>query len=878
MERDARIKELFQETIDLDPETRGAFLSTACADDPSLKVEVEQLISLKEKTTEVVEGPAFEAHDDDPAQVEPAGREGKIIGNYKIIREIGRGGMGAVYLAVRADDQYHKRVAIKLIKGGLHSDYIRRRFLSERQILASLNHPNIAKLLDGGTTPAGNPYLVMDYIEGLPIRQYCDQNRLSTGARLKLFRTVCSAVHYAHQNLIIHRDLKPGNILVSADGTPHLLDFGIAKLLNPELPEPTLDLTVGAMGPMTPEYASPEQVRGEPLTTASDVYSLGVLLYELLTGHRPYLIKSRVLSDIAWIICEQEPERPSTVVKRTQTSAHNDAETLVMVSPESASRNPEDQAEKLRRRLQGDLDNIVLMAMRKEAARRYASVEQFSEDIRRHLEGLPCIARKATLSYRAAKFISRNRVAVTAGLLIALTLLVGVVATLWQARIAGLQRAKAEQRFNEVRQLANSFMFEVHDEIENLPGSTPARRLLVNKALKYLDSLAQESSDEVALRVELATAYAKVGDIQGNPMVANLGDINGALESYRKALTIRESLPADSAKTLDREIELANNYDRVGDMVILDHDLKGATESYQKALEIRERLAQREPDNHLVRYDLSLSYANIGDVLGVAGKVTDSLDNYRKALSIREALLAQEPTNAKYRRGIAIVCQRMAPLLFNSGEPSGGIETSRKSLAIFAALSKESPQNSKARRELAFAYNNLGDLLWYNDDLKGATENYQTGRKMREELLQIDPTNMQARRDLAVSYGNVGYILAQTGDEEGLDLYHKNVEIMEGLLAVNPDNANTLRDVAITYSFCGDAYGFLAEKKGLPVAKRIAYYESAKSYNQRSIKIWNELRARGAQRSSDSNTADKIAKSIADYEAAIEKLKNDVRP
>jgi non-specific serine/threonine protein kinase/serine/threonine-protein kinase len=873
MERDNRVKELFQETMDMDPQTRGAFLSAACAGDLSLQAEVEQLISLKGETTESIEEPALHPHDNASDTPGPAGGEGRIIGHYRIIREIGHGGMGAVYLAVRADDQYDKRVAIKLIKGGLHSDYIRRRFLSERQILASLNHPNIAKLLDGGTTQAGNPYLVMDYIEGLPIRQYCEQNGLSTGERLKLFRTVCSAVHYAHQNLIIHRDLKPGNILVSADGTPHLLDFGIAKLLNPELSDQTLDLTVGAMGPMTPEYASPEQVRGEPLTTSSDVYSLGVLLYELLTGHRPYLIKSRILSDIALIICEQEPERPSTVVKRTQTSAHSDAETLPMASPESAGKSREDHPEKLRRRLQGDLDNIVLMAMRKEAARRYASVEQFSEDIRRHLEGLPCIARKATLSYRAAKFIGRNKVAVTAALLMALTLFAGVVATLWQARIASLQRAKAEQRFNDVRQLANSFMFEIHDEIENLPGSTPARQLLVNQALQYLDNLAQESSDDAALRGELATAYAKVGDIQGNPMVANLGDLSGALESYRKALKIRESLPNQPAKTLDAEIELANNFDRVGDMLVLDHDLNGATENYQQALEIRERLAQKEPDNHLLRFDLSLSYANIGDVFAEAGDIKGSLENYHRSLSIREALLAQEPTNAKYRRSIAAAYQRLATSKYRAGDRSGAVEFSRKSLAMFEPLAKEAPQNSKASRELAFAYNSLGDFLWYNDDLKGATENYRIGLLMREELLKADPTNVQARRDVAISYGNYGYTLAQMGNEEGLELYRKNVEIMESMLAANPDHANSLRDMATTYSFCGDVYGFIAARKNLPVAKRIAYYQLAKSFNERSIKILEEMRARGVLKSNESDSIGKIARNIADYETAIEKLR-----
>jgi non-specific serine/threonine protein kinase/serine/threonine-protein kinase len=880
MERYHQIKEIFQAAMEQAPEIRADFLAKACADDLELRNEVEQMIAMMDEADSFIEEPAFNIGDHYTTQKVAVQQpiEGSYIGHYKVVREIGQGGMGAVYLAIRADDQYKKRVAIKLIRGGANNDYLRRRFLSERQILASLDHPNIAKLLDGGTTEDGSPYLVMDYIEGSSIDEFCDKNKLSTAERVKLFRAVCSAVHYAHQKLVIHRDIKPGNIIVTADGTPRLLDFGIAKLLNPELSLQTLDLTLGPMGPMTPEYASPEQVRGDALTTASDIYSLGVVLYELLTGHRPYKFSSRVPHAIAQVICEQEPEKPSTVINRIETNPFALSATEISLSPEIVSRTREGQPEKLRRRLQGDLDNIILMAMRKEPQRRYASVEQFSEDLRRHIEGLPVFARKATISYRTTKFINRNKIAVAAGVLVALTLIGGIITTLWQAHRASLQKAKAEQRFNDVRSLANSFMFEIHDEIQNLPGSTPARQLLVTKALKYLDSLAKESSDDVTLQRELATAYSKVGDIQGNPTVANLGDIYGSLESYRKALKIRQALPAEATNNFDAEIELANNYDRVGDMVLLDQDLKGATENYQKALEIRQRLAEREPNNSLVRYDLAYSYSNLADVLGVAGDLSGSLEKYRKAVAMRQALLAQEPMNAKYRRGLAIIYQHMASYVFKSGDKQGGIETEHKALALFEALAKEDAQNAKARRELALAYNNLGDLLWYSDDIKGATESYRIGMTLREELLKADPTNMQARRDLALSYGNYGYTLAQAGDAQGLELYRKNIEIVEGLLAANPDNANSLRDVAVTYSYCGDIYGLLAAKTDLPKAKRIEYYQSAISFNERSIQIWMDMRNRGILQSSDKDTADKISKSNADYKMEIAKLSAARKP
>jgi serine/threonine protein kinase len=403
--------------------------------------------------------------------------------------------MGTVYLAERADAQYEKQVAIKLVRPGCYSESIIDRFRHERQILAGLDHPNIAKLLDGGTSEDGLPYFVMDFIEGLPIDEYCDQRQLSITERLGLFRTVCLAVQYAHRNLIVHRDLKPSNILVTADGVPRLLDFGIARIINP-VPSSDAAETTATLRLMTLEYASPEQVRGEPITTASDIYSLGVLLYRLLTGHSPYRSKSRLASDRVQAICEEEPENPSTAIaRRVIDEDGNDS-----ITPESVSRHRSSQPDKLRRRLAGDPDNIVLMALRKEPERRYASVEQFSEDIRRHLEGLPVIARKDTLGYRAGKFIQRHKAGVAAAALILIILLAGIEATGRQARLA-------ERRFDDVRKLANSLLFEVHSAIENLPGATSARELLTKRALEYLDKLAAEAGDDPQLQRELAAAY-----------------------------------------------------------------------------------------------------------------------------------------------------------------------------------------------------------------------------------------------------------------------------------------------------------------------------------------------------------------------------------
>jgi eukaryotic-like serine/threonine-protein kinase len=393
-ERWKKVEEVFESALEQAPEERSAYLTRACAGDESLREQVETLIASYEEAGSFIEDPALGTGVLPDTVVDETVNVliGRRLGSYKIVREIGRGGMGSVYLAMRADDEFQKRVAIKLIKRGMDTDFIIRRFRNERQILASLDHPHIARLLDGGTTDDGLPYFVMEYVEGQPIHHYCDTQKLSTIERLKLFLKACAAVEYAHQNLIIHRDLKPSNILVTAAGTPKLLDFGIAKILNPEIASQTMDPTTAALRLMTPEYASPEQVRGLPATTTSDVYSLGVLLYELLTGHRPYRLYNRLPEELARIICEEEPERPSVVINRIEHIPLGGGSYRLEVTPESVSKTRDGTPDKLRRQLTGNLDNIILKALRKEPKRRYGTVKEFAEDLRRHLDGQPISA------------------------------------------------------------------------------------------------------------------------------------------------------------------------------------------------------------------------------------------------------------------------------------------------------------------------------------------------------------------------------------------------------------------------------------------------------------------------------------------------------
>jgi len=431
-----QVKELFALALERDAGERNDFLRRACGDDVSLRNEIESLLSSLEGDPDFLE--------DSPAPdllsaLSPA-MAGKRIGAYRILREIGFGGMAVVYLAERADDQYRKRVAIKMLQPGTNKNEILRRFRNERQALAALDHPGIVKLFDGGTTDEGLPYLIMDYVEGVRIDEYCDAHRLSITARLQLFRAVCLAVQYAHETLVIHRDLKPSNILVTQEGVVRLLDFGIAKVLNPEL-SPETTLTRSGWRAMTPEYASPEQVRGAPVTKTTDIYSLGVLLFELLTGHRPYRVGVDSALEVEQRRNHAEPQKPSVAVDRIDEKASPDNSTRSLITPQSVAEARALRPEELARCLRGDLDTIVMKAIRWETEDRYASAEEFAQDIERHLAGQPIKARKPTLLYRAGKFVRRHTGSLATALLI-LTVMTGLA--VWAARWLWKQKVANE--------------------------------------------------------------------------------------------------------------------------------------------------------------------------------------------------------------------------------------------------------------------------------------------------------------------------------------------------------------------------------------------------------------------------------------------------
>jgi len=500
---------------------RAAFLDSACGEDVALHAEVVSLLAAREEMGSFLEQPAVRAIADPLLAAADGPLAPSHIGAYEVLRELGHGGMGTVYLARRAGGDFEQRVAIKLVRRGLDTAYVLRRFRNERQILAGLDHPYIARLYDGGTAADGQPYFVMEYVEGQTLIESCAQRSLGLRERIELFRKVCAAVQYAHRNLVVHRDLKPGNILVTDECVPKLLDFGLAKLLVSEGRADATEVTGLGLRAMTVAYASPEQVRGERVTTATDVYSLGVLLFELLTGERPHRLQTTDPEEVERAVRDQQPERPSV-----RAGDH--------VS--------------WRRSLVGDLDNIVLMALRKEPERRYSSVEHLAEDLRRYLENLPVLARPAGLGYRARLFARRHRGPVAAAALALVSLTVGLVIAVQQARIARNAQAHAEARFADVRRLANDYLFEFDAAIRALPGATRARELVVAKALQYFDKLAREGGDDPQLQRELASAYERLGDIQGgNLMEGNLGHPADARRSYEAALALRIAL-ADSPR------------------------------------------------------------------------------------------------------------------------------------------------------------------------------------------------------------------------------------------------------------------------------------------------------------------------------------------
>jgi tetratricopeptide (TPR) repeat protein len=701
---DDRVPDLFARATELSPGERRQFLADACGDDGALFDELQGLLAADAEAMADESWQSSAIRNQVMAEKTlPDSAVGEMVGNYRLVELVGSGGMGSVYRAVRVDHEIEMSVAVKLIGAAFYSPDVIQKFRAERQILANLQHPNIARILDGGARADRLPYLIMEYVDGVSPYEYCSRNHLSIKQRLALFQQICSAVHYAHQNMVIHRDLKPANILVTAEGSVKLLDFGIAKILTPMPRRSEEAVTERPMARMTVRYASPEQIRGEVLTTASDLYSLGVILYELLTGHSPYGDDNRPTHQIMAAVCEEAPLRPSAS------------------SP----------------KLKGDLDNIILRALKKSPGDRYSSVAQFSEDISRYLEGRPVQARGDAPFYLAAKFIQRHVGMVAAASLI-FCLLVGGLVAVTRAR------ARAERRFNELRQLAHSVMFDYADRLDRLPGSTQVRAQMVKDALRYLDNLSKEA-DTPQLEREVVDAYVRVSNVQGNEYENNLGDSAGALVSARKAAAIAEKLLREDRSPTALN-SAAEAFSAFGDLLFSTGDLAATERAYQRSIVLRRELEAKAPQDLDNRLALSTSLKHMGDLYGGygwpnLGKTAAALAWYQQSNSLAAKLRAQFPGNVEVENGSYKALMQLSSSENTMGMRVEAIRDLRETLRQIEQVSIQAPGDAHVKVELANAEARLGQMLVDDRNAVAAVAHLKRAVELMRELLAADAGN-----------------------------------------------------------------------------------------------------------------------------------------
>ena len=759
-----RAKEILDAALELPAEERDAYVAAAASGDADLRREVESLLAANEGDWKLFDdapgdgwAPVFELPEP------PRRRLGERIGAYAILEEIGHGGMGQVYLARRADDEFQKNVAIKLVRSGMASAEVLQRFRNERQIAAALEHPGIARLIDGGTTERGPPYFVMEYVEGVPLLDYCRDRRLPIQDRLRLFREICAAVQYAHQHLVVHRDLKPGNILVSPEGVPKLLDFGIAKLLGEGAA--AREDTSTLLRILTPEYASPEQIRGRTVTTASDVYSLGVVLYELLTDG------SRTGS------------RPATrrAAPRRVRGGPGEAE--------HARRGPRRRSR--RHRAAGDAQGagVAVRVGRpplrghppppRRAAGAGAARDPF-------LQGGPVRAPASPRPgrERAARARARGRGRGDAQ----------------EARRARRAEARAERRFDDVRSLANSFLFEFHDAIRDLPGTTAARALVVTRALEYLDSLAKESEGDRALRRELAEAYRRVGDVQGNPFMANLGDLRGAVASYDKAIALLEPGIGSPDASDEERATLATVYLAGGGLLLSEGNSRAGLDMAKKGLALRQALAARAPGDAHRQMDLSQAWQYVAFDATAAGKKEEAAAALAAQAAILEARRQADPSDRGVRRSLGQNLYLSAAAFQSGGDGAHALDAYRQAARIQEELVREDPSSVTYRRDLAWSHIETGNLEIALANPGAALEEYRSALAVFEALAAADAKSTDPVFGMALARHNAGEALAKLGRApEALEEYRRARPGYEAVVAAAPSNAWTSGMLAMLY-------------------------------------------------------------------------------
>jgi serine/threonine protein kinase len=796
-----QIETLFLEATELPASHRESFVQSRCGDDSRIRDEVLSLLGFCDKDSPellaAISAGAATFIKDDPLT-------GLALGPYRIERELGCGGMAVVYLASRTDGQFQKHVAIKLIKRGMDSAAVIERLRRERSILAQLDHPNIGRLLDGGTTPDGLPYIIMEYVEGLPVDRYCAERGLGIEQRCALMSKVFDAVSYAHRKLVVHRDLKPSNILVTSDGTPKLLDFGLAKILDADSDG---GVTATERGyPLTPNYASPEQLRGLELSTATDIYSLGVILHELLTGQVPHPHPSSGRAEWEKTVCESEVARPSSL------------------------------ATPWKKPLPGDLDTILMKALSKEPDRRYASVDQFAADVGRYLEFRPILARTDSFWYRARKFIRRRRYPLLAATIAVASLLFGVVIAFTQARKAEAARRRAEDQLALMVNLSNRSLSDVHAMMERLPGATAARRELIRTSLDFLEQLSKEASANPALRLAMAKAYLKLGDL----LHVQDADEKGAMRSYRVAAALLDSVPegmggrdrlldwldlqmktasllrsspegiallnralAVSAKWPPSQMadkEIARNHAGLYLYMARAHlgDYREAVIYATQYLDAITDLVKRYPGDRELQYDLSVADTAKGWALKYLGDLDSTAEYYLATIRIREQLVKDHPDDVVYQAVLMLAYEHYADLVGGTLTTSlGKWDQARiyyKKAQTFAEAGMRDPTYTAGAVGFAGLLMRSSRVDVSGGELSESLRNLRRAAEIFEKVSATagGPINDRARARAHIQIGRCLIGLAK--QQEAVAEFTRAAGLVDRILATNAKDPEALRE------------------------------------------------------------------------------------
>jgi serine/threonine protein kinase len=689
---------------------------------------------------------------------------GQRIGAYTLISPIGRGGMGSVWLAERSDGRFERRVAVKFLNFSVAATGGSERFKREGRILGQLAHPHIAELIDAGVTANGEPYLVLENVEGEHIDEYCDRHKLDVDARVKLFLDVLEAVGHAHANLIVHRDIKPSNVLVRNDGQVKLLDFGIAKLLADDTnPAAATMLTVEGGGALTPLFAAPEQIGGGAVTTATDVYTLGVLLYLLLSGQHPASSGSHSPAELVKAIVETEPLHASEVI------ALADGKALA----EKRATTPE----KLRHQLRGDLDTIIARALKKASAERYGSVSAFADDLRRCLKHEPISARPDTFAYRTRKFLRRNRVVVALVTVALAAILAGSGVAIYQARMA-------QRRFQDVRKLAHTFVFDLHDEVAKLDGSTKAREMMVDTGLQYLDNLARNAGGDLELQKEIAAAYMKVGDAQGFPTKPNLGRTADAFASYRKAGNIYQRIAEKNSAYLPG---LADFYLSYGALFRYSGDPKRARQLTEAAIQIFDRLRDDQQVDADLEHSYTMAWCKLGDIDEDWGNYHQAWTEFSHCSELARAQL-QRTRDQRALEAVAGSAERVGTAAEELGQLGEALRAFDEEETAVRELLAVEPLNPRFHRLLAVMYQFRG-RVYFNDaypnygDSKRALGILRLYLQTAQQMLDRDPNNTAAQFSVGIAEMKVSYCLQESDPPAAIRLARDSMRLFDQMIA-----------------------------------------------------------------------------------------------